>query len=54
MSPWSTSVKDRFKAITTIEAEAAVTVLLHKKQICEQSELDTVAHTQNGLCNQKN
>ena len=52
MSPWSTSVRDRFKAITTMEA--AVAVFLDKKQICEQSELDTVAHTQNSLCNQKN
>ena len=42
---WFTSVIDKSKAITTMEVEVAV--YLDKKQICERSKLDTVAHSQN-------
>ena len=38
---------DRFRAITTIEAEVAVFWI--KKHIYERYGLDTVAHTQNIL-----
>ena len=47
MPPWSTSVIDRFRAITTMEADVAV--YLDKKQICVWLEFDTVAHSQNIL-----
>ena len=45
---WFTSVIDRFRAITTMEAEVAV-FWIKKKHIYEQFGLDTVAHTQNIL-----
>ena len=44
---WFTSVRDRFRAITTMEAKVAVFWI--KKHIYELSGLDVVAHTQNIL-----